>query len=130
MKQAISILLIWLLLLPVLSKSALYIWFKANQDTIAAELCINKENKKRQDCKGCCVLNEQLEKVEDTPKESSTPINNKKELSEIALVFYFNQILVEPIYPMNKELSSNRYTLDVLTPHVLKLIKPPTNFVC
>lgn len=116
--------------MPVLSKSALYIWFKSNQDAIAAELCINKENEKRQDCKGCCVLNEQLEKVEDPAPENNLPTNNKKEITEIALVFCFKQMLVEPIFPVNKKLSFHRYFTDLLHPHVLELIKPPTTKSC
>lgn len=126
MKRTISILLSILILLPVLSKSTLYIWFKINQEAIAAELCVNKENDKRPDCKGCCVLNEKLEKVEETPANDTVPNNPKKEVVEITLIYCFKQLLVEPIYPINKKLSANRYISLLLNPHVLKLIKPPT----
>jgi len=128
-KQPIIIGFILLIMLPQISKTALFIWFKVNQDAIAAELCINKENEKRPDCKGCCVLNEQLEKVEENPVVPASD-TNKKEVTEILLVCCFNDISVEPIFPTNKKLTAESAEKNTSKPHLLKLIKPPAYKQC
>jgi len=61
------------MLLPVLSKSAMYIWFELNQKYVAENLCINKDNKEREDCKGCCYLNDQIKKVDTNSETTNTP---------------------------------------------------------
>jgi hypothetical protein len=61
------------MLLPVLSKSVMYVWFELNQEYIAENLCINKDNEEREDCKGCCYLNDQIKKVETQTETPNTP---------------------------------------------------------
>jgi hypothetical protein len=65
------------MLLPILGKSSLYIWFELNRNYVAEEYCVNKE---REDCKGCCFLNEQIEKL-DTHNDSY-PISNSKNTNQ------------------------------------------------
>jgi hypothetical protein len=65
------------MLLPVLGKSALYIWFEINQNYVAEKYCVNKE---REDCKGCCYLNEQIEKIDANNEHN--PITNQKNTTQ------------------------------------------------
>lgn len=79
MKKVLVIGLCLLILFPAITKTGVFIWFKANQDYIAEVLCINKD-KKELDCKGCCVLNTKLQQVEQADEESAnTPPTHKAE---------------------------------------------------
>jgi hypothetical protein len=81
MKKVLAILFTLLIMLPMLSKSVVYVWFKTNQDYIAQNLCVNKDNAAKPDCKGCCVLTEELKKVDDnseTKLPSGLPKDNKQ----------------------------------------------------
>jgi|688.fasta_scaffold805718_2 hypothetical protein len=96
MKKALAIVFTLLILLPILSKTSVFIWFKANQNYIASNLCINKDSKEIPDCEGCCVLNEQLKKVEDnseTNLPSSLPKDNKQ-LQEYQWIYCMGKPLI------------------------------------
>ena len=71
-----------LIMLPILSKSLVFVWFKTNQDFIAQNLCINKDNIEKPDCNGCCVLNEELKKIEAEGIPSSKDAKEGKEKIE------------------------------------------------
>ncbi|OYU96434.1 MAG: hypothetical protein CFE21_08550 [Bacteroidetes bacterium B1(2017)] len=71
MKKLVSILFSLVILFPLVSKSLVIVWFKANQHEIANTLCVNKNNTKRKDCQGCCVLNENLNKIDQTETSTS-----------------------------------------------------------
>jgi len=58
------------------------VWYEANQDYVAAELCENKE-KPQLHCNGKCFLKKQLNKVEHTPDGKQLPAKKvKSELPE------------------------------------------------
>lgn len=56
------------------------VWYEANQDYIASELCENKE-KPQLHCNGKCYLKKQLNKVDDTRNDKQLP--GKKVKSEL-----------------------------------------------
>lgn len=73
MKRLYTYLLVVLLGLPMISKVAIMVQWKLNQQAIADSLCINI-NKPDVMCHGTCVLNERLQNVDE---------NNDMPLSEI-----------------------------------------------
>jgi len=114
-------------MLPILSKSLVMIWYKANQTYIAQYLCVNKNNSDLPDCKGCCVLNEQLKKVDDNkPVQAATNTENRnKQTSELDWLFCFKNKLTE-----NKKSSillflNQNPLVCYLDQYLAKINKPP-----
>lgn len=128
MKKILAILFTLLILLPILSKSVVYIWFKTNQDYIAQNLCINKDNAAKPDCKGCCVLTEELNKVDDE-KSTASNTNNKpkdnKETHELTwtsrIIGYSNALITETTTPFIYSYFHSNYTDQYLA----DIQKPP-----
>ena len=80
LKQVLSIILSFALLLPFLTKGWIWIDFKMNQDYIAKVLCENKDIPQTT-CNGKCYLKKQLKKEE---KKEPTPLpTTKREVVEI-----------------------------------------------
>lgn len=67
------------LLLPNLTRLGIWIDFKINQDFIAQVLCINKD-RPMSSCNGRCYLSEQLKKVEEEKKQTSSSEKEKLKL--------------------------------------------------
>lgn len=116
-------LLLLLMFLPILGKTGVWLWFEANQDWIAATLCINKDNEKANACKGCCYLDKQIKKV-DEPSNANVPAKeNKKQGIE--------EWVYEASSPGFATVSSIEYTFKSSTnQHILngyrsRLVKPP-----
>jgi hypothetical protein len=113
------------MLLPILGKSTIWLWFKANQDWIATNLCENRNNKKADLCKGCCYLDKQLKKV-DGPAPSNTESNNNKKLQGAEDWVYLPQ--QKTCVPLKQTSFCFSLTVEakLQTKHLQKRIKPPS----
>ncbi len=96
LKNLITITLAILVFLQPLSKLYIYVSFKANQDKIAATLCV-KKNSKNNHCKGQCVLMKKLAKAEKEEQKRGT--NNVKDKYEVV---YCQQLIPIKIDFTNK----------------------------
>lgn len=66
------------MLVPSLGNVFIYMNFKANQDQIAKNLCIQKEMKVNK-CNGHCYLSKQLKKAAEKEKKEAESIKEKQE---------------------------------------------------
>lgn len=83
MKKIAAILLFLCISYQFVAKLGIIVWYNANIDYVAQELCENKDKPKLQ-CNGKCYLKKQLDKVDNQQKqEQQTPIKKiKSELPE------------------------------------------------
>lgn len=59
------------------------IWYVANKEYVASELCVNKA-KPQLHCNGKCHLAKQLQKLEESPaKDQKSPVSGNLKLKEV-----------------------------------------------
>ncbi len=76
-RQIASILLIFLFLLPGLSRIWIYVDFKIHQDFIAEVLCINRDKPETM-CSGTCYLNKKLKDAEEKEEKQLPQVLKEK----------------------------------------------------
>ncbi len=82
MKQILAILLLVSVSYQFVAKMGVIVWYEANIDYVATELCKNKDKPELQ-CNGKCYLKKQLNKVDDTQQDKQQPVKKvKSELPE------------------------------------------------
>ena len=75
-KKVVAIFLMILILLPIFGKSWILISFKINQESIAKNLCVQK-NVKNNSCHGCCQLKKRLAE-KDNQEQKQLPRGSKE----------------------------------------------------
>ncbi len=113
-----------MMLLPIFGKTGIWLWFKANQDWIAATLCENKNTQKADLCKGCCYLDKQLKKVEE-PAPSNTETKGNKKLQGAEDWVYLPQQKTSIALQQSTYSFAIAMEAKLPTMHQQKLIKPP-----
>ncbi len=125
MKRVFAFVFCLVFLWPLLSKTGLLIWYKANQEFIANNYCENKFNADREDCEGCCYVNKQLNKIDGETKTATpqpkAPENWNKELPTF---FYTESYLFAPAI-ISIPIEFGQLASEALLPHEQDLIKPP-----
>ncbi len=81
MKQILAILLFLSVSYQFAVKMGVIIWFEANRDYIASELCENRD-KPQTRCDGKCYLKKQLAKI-DHENSNNKELPNQKQKNEI-----------------------------------------------
>ena len=79
MKQLLAYLLVAAIGLNVFSELGIYISFKINQDYIAKNLCVERDNP-NSTCHGCCQLEKKMKTDEQQKQENSQSTNKKSEI--------------------------------------------------
>ncbi len=79
MKQLIALLLVLSIAWNILAEAAVYISFKINQDYIAKNLCINRDNPES-DCHGCCQLKKEIQEQQESREETPQTESKKSEI--------------------------------------------------
>ncbi len=125
MKRVVAFVFCLVFLWPLLSKTGLLIWYKANQEFIANNYCENKFNADREDCEGCCYVNKQLNKIDGetktaTPQPKATENWNK----ELPTFFYTESYLFAPAI-ISIPIEFGQLASEALLPYEQDLIKPP-----
>jgi len=93
MRQVLSILIIFGITLHLFSELGIYISFKINQDYIAKNLCVNRDNP-HSSCHGCCQLKKRLKTNEEQKQENPQSDNKKQEIqffSTSKKIVFFNR---------------------------------------
>lgn len=92
-----------------------------NQAEIAETLCINKNTEKADKCKGCCYLDNTLDKLDDLPVESKQK-ENKTKVNQEEIIAIENQSL-RMILPFSSQfyfgnlcVLSNQNSFEILDP--------------
>jgi len=93
LKKSLSILILLSILLQSFSKVWIAFSFKINQDYIARELCINRDNPDLQ-CNGNCVLMQRLKADEEKDKKELP--SHLKKLQEIWYCLELPKWAIEP----------------------------------
>ncbi len=98
----------------------IYTWFKVNQAAIARTLCVKKEIKNN-DCGGCCVLKEKLE------KENAGEGNMSLEQKQGEIVFFVFQTIRSTFFFNNNynKVFYNPYDASVLNGYYSTTFQPP-----
>ncbi len=127
MKKVFALVFTILILLPMLSKSVVYIWFKTNQDYIAKNLCINKDNAAKPDCKGCCVLTEELKKVDEekTATTNSQKSKDHKDISEFQWNYCLNSVINAKWAEPKSQLLYSYFSSNYCDQYLVDIQKPP-----
>ena len=121
MKQATSILLIFLFLLQAFGSTVLLSNYYINKDYIASVLCINKSKPKLK-CNGKCHLSKQLKTAEENEK---APFNSPFEKVNFQLFSKsLNQIMVLNIADYQSEQFSD-YSLPNYEQQLSAVFHPP-----
>jgi len=81
-RKILSLLLLSCVLYLPICKVGIVSWFKINQEVIIKTLCVQKK-KVKNTCKGHCVLNKKLDKVNQN--SDSTPSEKKVNIKDITL---------------------------------------------
>ena len=96
LKRCVALFLTIVILLPVIGKSWILISFKLNQESIAQNLCVQR-NVKNNSCHGCCQLKKRLaEKDKQEQKQLPRGSNEKSSfiadyfIKELTNTFYFS----------------------------------------
>jgi hypothetical protein len=88
MKSTIALILVAAILAPIVVKNMVILSFYANRERIAKELCVER-TVKNSCCKGACVLEKDLKKVENEKEEFPAPFKDK---TEIVYIVHSNEI--------------------------------------
>lgn len=90
MKKAVAVFLMGLLLFPIFGKSWIIISFKLNQESIAKNLCVQR-NIRNNSCHGCCQLKKRL--AEKDKQEQKQLPRSSKEKNTQASDYLQNEII-------------------------------------
>jgi len=123
LKKIFSILIIFSIILPYVTKVGILIDFKINQDFIAKVLCINQD-KPMLACNGKCYLAKQLKKTESNDKKNAP--NSKREKVE---TLYLWPKSITDIYRIPKKNSTLNITFHKNKLHsftyLIDIYRPP-----
>jgi hypothetical protein len=122
LRKFLSIVLLFAILTPELTKAWIYIDFKINQDFIAEFLCINKD-KPALKCNGNCHLAKELKKIDDKEqKELPKAVLEKSEINLFICAFTFN--FDRPLNNKNNKVKFY-YTNLLVTSYYSDIFHPP-----
>ena len=103
------------------AKSIIYLSFKTNQKQLAETVCENK-NKPKSCCEAKCYLEKEIKKEDKRQSDSSSPIKDKTEKSELRtglLTFVFF-----PIERISEYISASTKNLPIC--FLLSIFHPPS----
>lgn len=127
MKKGLAILVTLMMLIPALSQTLIYVWFKANQETLAANYCEKRNTSEEESCKGCCYLAKQLKQTEQQTTDNKTTLPGSRKIQDNAPE-YFMSVRTEDaaILPFNTLIFS-RVILPCSVRHTRQPVKPPAS---
>lgn len=126
MRQLLSILLLLSVSYQFTAKMGVILWYSANIDYVATELCENKDKPQMQ-CNGKCYLKKQLDKVDDKQDKEQAPTKKlKTELPEFITTSY--SIVFSTIFSEKK--NTNSFYQNLYRYTAMFAIFHPPNDVC
>ena len=126
LKNLISVLLAFLILLQSFSKVWIIFSFKINQDYIARVLCINRD-KPEMHCNGNCILMQRIKADEEQEKKDMS--QKLKDLKDVCYCLrYFASPSEYLISQAGKQINTFHYQPPITSDFVKGIFHPP-NFV-
>jgi hypothetical protein len=114
------------LLLPPLTRTAILIHFKINQDYIARALCINRDELINT-CNGECYLNKELNKVNENEDEKELP-NHK--LHDLKITLFCKNLTARLYHEESKPIHHSFYPDHFyISPFLRSIFKPPETHI-
>jgi hypothetical protein len=119
MRRTISLILALAIIAPIAMKNVVLVQFYMNRDRIAKELCEERNNEKSC-CKGSCVLEKELNKVEDHNTDLPAPFKDKTE------VVYCFEPIEELIWTNSTSIEHfTHYSFHISNKSTQVLLQPP-----
>ena len=121
-EKAISVFLVFLILLPIIGRSWIVISFKINQESIAKNLCVQR-NVKNNSCHGCCQLKKRLAE-KDKQEQKQLPRGSKEKGSAPS-----DYLQLETGYNSNygsiQKSKDTNYNSSIPSPFLNGIFRPP-----
>ena len=122
LKKVVAIFLMVLILFPIFGKSWILISFKLNQESIAKNLCVQR-NTKNNSCQGCCQLKKRLaEKDKQEQKQLPRGSNEKNSFNADYFFKELNNILY---FSSRRKSSFQNHDGSLLNAPLEGLFRPP-----